>query len=320
MSVYTTVTLQQAQRLATHYGLTVQQLIPIQSGIENTNYFLQLADASEVVLTIFEEMNLNSIDELIPLLAYLKQQGLPVAAPLTDRQEQTIHFVQNKPAQLAPKLAGQHPLQPSLEQVQQIARTLAQLHLALQNYPLHRQNNHGQHWWQSTKEALYPQLHTVDQQLLDAVFEQFQDVQTQYPARPMGLIHGDLFRDNTLFMGDEITGILDFSELAYDEWLLDIAICLNDFCSHWPMVQLNHDCAQAFVASYHQIRPLTADEEQALPVYLAMAACRFWLSRLEIQQRNQREGRDSEHILQKDPNEMRAMLQDRLQSALVYQV
>ena len=314
MSVYTTVALEQVQQLAEHYQLRVTGLIPIQAGIENTNYFVQLATPQQLVLTIFEEMSLNDIHELIPLLEYLKQQGLPVAAPLSDQAGQVIHFIQTKPAQLAPRLMGQPPMQPTVQQVSAMANTLAQLHLTLRTYPLHRDNNHGQVWWQHSRDELMPSLTPADHALLIQSFVQFEAAQQQYPDRPCGLIHGDLFRDNTLFDGNTLTGLLDFSELAYDEWLLDIAICLNDFCSQWPNVSLDLEKAQAFIQAYHQVRPLTRDEQQALPIYLAMAACRFWLSRLQIAARNQLEARNGEHILQKDPAEMRAMLADRLHS------
>lgn len=317
MSVYTTVTLEQVQQLARHYQLNVTGLTPIQAGIENTNYFVQLDNQQQLVLTIFEEMSLIGINELIPLLEYLKQQGLPVAAPLGDQSGQVIHFIHTKPAQLAPRLMGQPPMQPTVLQVSEMASTLAQLHITLRTYPLHRDNNHGQVWWQHSRDELMPVLSQPDQALLLQIFAQFAQVQQQYPERPSGLIHGDLFRDNTLFDGNVLTGLLDFSELAYDELLLDIAICLNDFCSQWPNVALDAKKAQAFVQAYHQVRPLTTDEQQALPVYLAMAACRFWLSRLQIQRRNQQEARRGEHILQKDPAEMRAMLEDRLHSPLV---
>jgi homoserine kinase type II len=43
-----------------------------------------------------------------------------------------------------------------------------------------------------------------------------------------------------------------------------------------------------------------------------MAAGRFWLSRLQVAERNASEGRVSEHVLQKDPNEMCEMVRDRL--------
>ena len=312
MSVYTNVTIDEAQQLATQYGYRVTELTPIQTGIENSNYFVKFDQQPDMVLTIFEEMNFIDLQELLPLMAFLKEKGVPIAAPVPDLQGHLVNFIDNKPVQLAPRLAGVHPMQPSLTQVANIAAALAQLHVALQYYPLHRANNHGQDWWQDTKSQVLPLLSPPDQLMLEQVFAQFLQAQLHYPNRPQGLIHGDLFRDNTLFEGDTLSGLLDFSELSSDELLLDIAICLNDFCSNWPEVRLDQQKAHVFLTAYHQIRPMTKDEQQALPAYLSMAACRFWLSRLQIGLRNENEARVGEHILQKDPLEMHTMLQDRL--------
>jgi homoserine kinase type II len=43
-----------------------------------------------------------------------------------------------------------------------------------------------------------------------------------------------------------------------------------------------------------------------------MAALRFWLSRLSVAKRNAAEGRTGEHVLQKDPQQMLAMVKARL--------
>src|SRR5690606_7556258 len=121
-----------------------------------------------------------------------------------------------------------------------------------------------------------------------------------------------LFRDNTLFEGDQLNGILDFYELNQDEWLFDIAITLNDFCTEYPDVVLNEEKAIAFLNAYETIRPLTSDERACLELYLAMAAGRFWMMRLQVAQRNAALGRTGEDILQKNPDEMRNMLIERL--------
>mgnify|MGYP000228657819 CR=1 FL=1 len=152
----------------------------------------------------------------------------------------------------------------------------------------------------------------VEQLLLDTVLEDFSESCEDFDDLPKGLIHGDLFRDNTLFDGDTLSAILDFSEAGRDYWLLDIAITINDFCSDWPQVRLNQALYQAFVDGYQQVRPLTEDEQFVLPSFLAMAATRFWLSRLSVAKRNQEEGRVNEHVLQKDPQEMLNMVKARL--------
>ncbi len=68
-----------------------------------------------------------------------------------------------------------------------------------------------------------------------------------------GLYPLGLFRDNTLFEGNQLKGILDFYELNKDEFLFDIAITLNDFCTEYPSVHLNEDKAIAFLNAYESI-------------------------------------------------------------------
>lgn len=97
-----------------------------------------------------------------------------------------------------------------------------------------------------------------------------------------------------------------------DEFLFDIAITLNDFCTEYPEVHLNEVKAQAFLEAYETVRPLTQDEKSCLEIYLAMAAARFWLMRLQVAQKNAQQGRTGDDILQKNPLEMRNMLVERL--------
>lgn len=320
MSVYTVLSAEQINQFAQGYGKTVQRITPIQQGIENSNWFVDMVDGQRAVLTVFEELDLAGATGLAGLLDGIAAQGLSVAAPWRNHAGQRLSILADKPAQFAPCLQGQHPMQPTPAQCAAMGEGLARLHVAMQSVALDKPNAHGQAWWQHTASTLTPSMNADDQTLLEGLFAQFDAIQMQVGAQtetqietlPRGLIHGDLFRDNSLFDGDGLTGILDFSECCVDDYLLDIAITLNDFCSAWPSVQLDQAKKTAFIAGYQQVRAFTTDEQNALPVYLAMAAGRFWLSRLQVAERNASEGRVSEHVLQKDPNEMREMVRDRL--------
>lgn len=312
MSVYTALSLPEIQAFAEHYGLIVTAYQPIQSGIENSNYFLHTTDGREFVLTLFEELNGQEAAFLAPLLQHLHRAGVAVAAPLSANNGQSLLTLKDKPAQLAARIAGHHPDPVTLAQCSAMGKALATLHLALKSYPLKRHNTHGVAWWQAEAKKARAKMGKVEQLLLDTVLDDFDETAADFDDLPQGLIHGDLFRDNTLFTGDKLTAILDFSEAGRDYWLLDIAITINDFCSDWPSVSLNQALMDAFLAAYEAVRPLTDDERVVLPTFLAMAATRFWLSRLSVAQRNEQEGRTGDDVLQKDPLEMLAMVKARL--------
>jgi homoserine kinase type II len=312
MSVYTQLSLSDIHLFATQYGLNMVAYQAIQSGIENSNYFVQTDTGQEYVLTLFEELDAQEAAFLAPLLQHLQQAGVLVAAPLVAKNGQSLLTLNNKPAQLAPRIVGEHPLQVTLAQAQAMGQQLAKLHLTLKKYPLKRTNAHGATWWQKEAAKARSTMSSIEQLILDTVLNDFEETIEDFDDLPKGLIHGDLFRDNTLFDGDKLSAILDFSEAGKDYWLLDIAITINDFCSDWPNVSLNQDLYQAFLTGYQTARPLTDDEQEVLPTFLAMAATRFWLSRLSVAKRNIAEGRVGENVLQKDPQQMFEMVKARL--------
>lgn len=313
MSVYTVLTLDELRAFAAdHYGLAVTGCTPIASGIENTNYFLTQDDGRELVLTLFEELDAAGAAFLPPLLQHLHRQGVPVAGPLVAKDGRSLLSLRGKPVQLAPRIGGTHPAPVTAAHCAAIGEALATMHLALADYPLHRDNAHGQAWWEAEANKARKAMSKTDQLLLDTVLEDFDETVEDFDDLPTGLIHGDLFRDNTLFEGESLRAILDFSEAGEDFWLLDLAITVNDFCSAWPSVKLDPDLYHAFLRAYNVVRPLSEDEQEALPAFMAMAATRFWLSRLSVAARNAAEGRGGEAVTQKDPDEMKRMVAARM--------
>ncbi len=308
MSVYTLLSARDIQSLLDAYALPpLGDFTPIKGGIENSNYFVRLVDGRELVLTLFEELKADEALFLGPLLDHLEAGGVPVATPLQDRSGRYLGELLGKPAQVAPRLPGQHPEAPGPDQCRAMGATLAHLHVTLQNYPLDRPNAHGAAWWENLARHWQPQLSSADGELMARLLSRHAEICARHPELPRGLIHGDLFRDNTLFMADAVTAVLDFSETGLDYWLLDIAITTNDFCRQWPAPRPNALRREAFLEGYESARPLTEAERAALPVFLAVAAMRFWLSRLDINARNRAEQRGGEHVLEKDPGEMREL-------------
>jgi len=103
---------------------------------------------------------------------------------------------------------------------------------------------------------------------------------SSYAALPRGPVHADLFRDNVMFEGEQLTGFFDFYFAGVDTWLFDLAVCLNDWCIDLPTGRHDAPRARALLDAYQAVRPLTAAERELLPAMARAGALRFWISRL----------------------------------------
>ena len=96
---------------------------------------------------------------------------------------------------------------------------------------------------------------------------------------PQGVIHADLFPDNVFFLGDKLSGLIDFYFACTDTLVYDVAICLNAWCFETDH-SFNVTKGRALIAGYQSKRALMAAEKSALPLLCRGAAIRFLLTRL----------------------------------------
>ena len=126
------------------------------------------------------------------------------------------------------------------------------------------------------------------------------------------MIHADLFPDNVFFLGQEVSGLIDFYFACNDMLAYDIAICLNAWCFETD-ASFNVTKARAFLQAYEGVRRLSADELAALPTLARGAALRFLLTRSYDWLHT-----DGEALVKrKDPNEYLRKLQIPSQGEVV---
>jgi homoserine kinase type II len=286
MAVFTEVSEREAGMLLRELKLgELRELRGIQSGIENTNYFVTAQDMlgqREFVLTLFERLSFEQLPFYLHLMKHLAQHGIPVPDPAADRNGDILHTVCGKPAALVNKLAGRHELAPGPDHCAQVGAMLARMHLAGRDYGRQQPNLRGLAWWNETVPVVLPYLTPAQATLLqgELAFQNHIAAGSAYAALPRGPVHADLFRDNVMFDQGRLTGFFDFYFAGVDCWLFDIAVCLNDWAIDLPTGRHDAERARAFVAAYAEVRPLSAAERQLLPAMLRAGALRFWISRL----------------------------------------
>lgn len=292
MAVYTQLSQQDIEQfLQAYFTADLLSQEAISAGTDNSNFKLRVrhdGEVKEYILTLFENMTAPSVEHSLQLLSTLYKQGLPVAAPVSDLQNNVYRMLADKPASLVPFFEGGHPKQANSQQCYVLGKALAQLH----NVQLDKLS------LVDSSSSVFSQVEPFIQQLtqeLDAVsfwneeerhlFNTSQalvkDKLTVLDALPRRLIHSDLFKDNVLFVGDQLSSILDFYDAHIHVALYDLAVTVNDWCfeqagSNSLLLSDNYD---SLIKGYTEIRALNLEEKQLWQPMLQLAALRFWLSR-----------------------------------------
>ena len=282
MAVFTEVSFDEAAAFLRRLDLgQLRHIKGAAGGIENTNYFVD-TDHGPYVLTLFERLTSGELPFYLNLMKHLAARGISVPDPAADAKGQLLHCLKGKPAAVVNKLRGHSELAPGPAHCAAVGQSLARLHLAGLDYPRRQPNLRGLNWWNETIPLVLPHL-LPDQRslILEELARQNQLAATPaYASLPRGVIHADLFRDNVMFENGVLTGVFDFYFAGCDTFLLDIGICLNDWCIDIESGAQDAARADALIAAYQQVRSLTGQERMLLPDLRRAGALRFWISRL----------------------------------------
>ncbi|MGV8842201.1 MAG: homoserine kinase [Pseudomonas sp.] len=278
----------------------------IAAGSENSNFFVSL-EQGEFVLTLIERGPSADLPFFIELLDVLHGAHLPVPYALRTGDGQALRELAGKPALLQPRLPGKHVSEPNAQHCREVGALLARLHLATRERVLERKSDRGLDWMLSEGPTLALQLPASELPLLRDALAEIATLKSRLLALPRANLHADLFRDNVLFDGNHLAGVIDFYNACAGPMLYDLAIALNDWCSNLDGT-LDDDLARALLGAYASLRPFTPAEAELWPAMLRTACVRFWLSRLIAA-----DSFAGQAVLIHDPSEFQRRLENRQQ-------
>lgn len=257
----------------------------VAAGIENTTYFVT-CDAKdgrhEYVLTIGESIAHEDMTFVAELTTALCADGLPVPAPMQASDTSRIISIAGKPALVIPKIDGRSPLHPTSAQCRAAGSALGALHRSTLNRPLAHVSHRDLTWVHATGTILLPHLSATSCDLLKTSLAALDEFVNTHQTLPRAVIHGDLFRDNTLFRGDRLVAMIDFFSAGTGYLLFDLAVAANDWCLSGDR-QACEERLQALLSGYAAARAPTGEEKESWGTMLAIAALRFWVSRIADQ-------------------------------------
>jgi homoserine kinase type II len=252
----------------------------IAEGVENTNFFLHTT-AGSYILTLYEKrVAEGDLPFFLGLMEHLAARGLACPQPIRTRAGAALGRLCGRPAVIVSFLEGVSVRRPGARHCRALGAALAGLHAAGADFSMRRPNALSVEAWGPLFAQAEPQADRVAPNLAERTRRDLADLEESWPRDlPGGVIHADLFTDNVFFIGDRVSGLIDFYFACTDAFAYDLAICLNAWCFE-PDGSFNRTKGQAMIAAYQAARPLTPREVEVLPLLCRGAALRFMLTRL----------------------------------------
>jgi len=279
MGLFTELPLDEAQGLARAYGIDVVSVEPLSAGSVNSNFRLMARDGRRFFARIYEEQGGEGAESELRLLSELAAVSLPVGAPLRREDGRAASSFGGKPWSVYPWMEGEILCQARVSEAhaRALGDALASLHLATPNVTRLPDGRFR-------TEDLLKRLDRIEAESpehRDAALHIRRRL-THYAGLrnlelPMGIVHGDLFKDNVLWSGTRVVALLDFESASHGLFAFDIMVTLLAWCYGDAF---DPALVSAMLGSYVARRPLGRAERAALLVEGALACLRFATTRI----------------------------------------
>ena len=262
--------LEEARVLAKSYGLgEVVSLRPLPEGYANTNYALETASGTFLYRICRQKSESDIVDEL-KVLERLETRGFRAAYPIRREDGELISTTPSGTVVLYGFIEGEEPgLTP--ETAAEAAGALAELH-GIEPPEGFDKTNFVQLANSQELASRFGESVHGDRQILGRFLDEtarLRDLLGDEPL-PGGLIHADLFPENTIFRENRLEAIIDFEECCIDSFLFDVGTTINGFC--FIDNSLEPGLLGRFLADYNSVRAFDKTERSLLPASIHWGA------------------------------------------------
>ncbi len=281
MAVYTDVAAEDLTKFLAGYELgELLSYKGIAEGVENSNFLVHTGQG-HYILTLYEKrVAAGDIPFFLGLMEHLAARGITCPQPVKNRKGETLGHLCGRPAAVVTFLDGMWIRRPDPRHCYALGAALARLHLAGADFAPKRRNALSVDGWRPLYEQAASRADTVQPGIGKIIEDELAHLERHWPVNlPQGVIHADLFPDNVFFLGNALSGLIDFYFACTDTLAYDVAICLNAWCFE-PDHSYNVTKGRELLQGYLRTRPLSPAELDAIPLLARGSAMRFLLTRL----------------------------------------
>jgi len=282
MASYTQISLEDAECILKLYNRSgVKSCTPLSLGISNSNYRVELENKEFVLLKISNDKNQAQLKDEQDILVYLNDCSYPYSLkPYPLKDGQFIYTYGQYFGVLFPFVQGIPP-GPSDFTCSEVGRAIASLHtLKHDEKKISKLRSHEAVGYGAEEICDYVKSKNCPEDFKAMFHKLFPDeLQTYLNASKTlerGIIHGDLYYDNTLFDHNKISTVLDFEQAGRGEYLLDLGISISGTCLEKGRVIT--PLVNSYLSGYETIRPMPTQEKSLLDqaIMLGLFSISLW--------------------------------------------
>ncbi|HTA88131.1 MAG TPA: homoserine kinase [Polyangiaceae bacterium] len=280
MALLTELTPAAAIALVAQFGLELRAIEPLSAGSVNSNFRLTDVHGHVFFARLYEEQDHSGAAREHALVAALHAAGVPVVRALRGADGKSLADFQGKAFAVFPWVAGEILCQGRVtsEACRKLGAALARVHLSSSSAPALPE---GRFRIPDLRERLVRVSAAGRSTLLPAVAEIRERLDHYEAIRDkgleLGICHGDLFRDNVLWQGGEVSALLDFESACSNNFAYDLMVTVLAWC-YGSAFELA--LVRGLFDGYRSVRPLPAREVCALATEGAIGCLRFATTRL----------------------------------------
>lgn len=285
MGIYTVIGDEELAGALRAWGLPAPERVrPEPKGGVNTGYHLW-SGGRRFFLRVSEGKSAADVAFEVEVLRFLAEARFPVPSLVPAADGGAAVEVAGRPALLFAYAAGEELAERDVtpEHCRRIGEQLARLHDLAAGFPAERPNPYGlarvERWIAELGDG------GGDAEVAAALplFREELARARALPGAPRGLVHGDPFRDNVLWIGGRVAAVLDWEMACTDPFALDVGIALCAWC--WAEGAFDGARARALLSGYRAKRRVEPETLSALEPWTRFAALRFAVSRIHGYQR-----------------------------------